>query len=58
MPGDGPTNRIRLAELLAAFSLGIDLGFGQPIEHVLRQSLIALRLAERRGAFAGERAPA
>jgi HD-GYP domain-containing protein (c-di-GMP phosphodiesterase class II) len=37
---------VRLAELVAALSLGIDLGFGQPMEHVLRQSLIALRLAE------------
>src|SRR2546423_8283038 len=40
---------IRLAELVAALSLGIDLGFGQPMEHVLRQCLIALRLAERVG---------
>jgi HD-GYP domain-containing protein (c-di-GMP phosphodiesterase class II) len=39
----------RLAELVAALSLGIDLGFGQPMEHVLRQCLIALRLAERIG---------
>jgi HD-GYP domain-containing protein (c-di-GMP phosphodiesterase class II) len=39
-------DRIRLAELLAALSLGIDLGFGQPMEHVLRQCLIALRLAD------------
>jgi HD-GYP domain-containing protein (c-di-GMP phosphodiesterase class II) len=38
-----------LAELIAALSLGIDLGFGQPMEHVLRQCLIALRLAERIG---------
>src|SRR5271156_949025 len=37
---------VRLAELLSALSLGIDLGFGQPMEHVLRQVLIALRLAE------------
>ena len=37
----------RLAEILGALSLGIDLGFGQPVEHVLRQCLIALRLAER-----------
>jgi HD-GYP domain-containing protein (c-di-GMP phosphodiesterase class II) len=36
----------RLAEIVAALSLGIDLGFGQPMEHVLRQCLIALRLAE------------
>src|SRR6266487_5228644 len=42
-------DRIRLAELVAALSLGIDLGFGQPMEHVLRQCLIALRLAERLG---------
>ena len=46
-PGARPS--IRLAELVAALSLGIDLGFGQPMEHVLRQCLIALRLAERVG---------
>src|ERR1700758_5024102 len=40
---------LRLAELVAALSLGVDLGFGQPMEHVLRQCLIALRLAERAG---------
>ncbi|HEX4363559.1 MAG TPA: HD domain-containing phosphohydrolase [Solirubrobacteraceae bacterium] len=38
-----------MAELVASLSLGIDLGFGQPMEHVLRQCLIALRLAERVG---------
>jgi HD-GYP domain-containing protein (c-di-GMP phosphodiesterase class II) len=41
--------RARLAELVAALSLGIDLGFGQPMEHVLRQCLVALRLAGRMG---------
>jgi HD-GYP domain-containing protein (c-di-GMP phosphodiesterase class II) len=41
--------RVRLAELVAALSLGIDLGFDQPMEHVLRQCLIALRLADRIG---------
>jgi len=46
----------RLAELVAALSLGIDLGFGQPMEHVLRQCLIALRLAERIGLDEDERA--
>src|SRR5689334_18835127 len=46
----------RLAELVAALSLGIDLGFGQPMEHVLRQCLIALRLAERLGLPETERA--
>jgi HD-GYP domain-containing protein (c-di-GMP phosphodiesterase class II) len=40
---------VRLAELVAALSLGIDLGFGQPMEHVLRQCLISLHLAERLG---------
>jgi HD-GYP domain-containing protein (c-di-GMP phosphodiesterase class II) len=44
-----------LAELVAALSLGVDLGFGQPMEHVLRQCLIALRIAERRGLDAEER---
>jgi HD-GYP domain-containing protein (c-di-GMP phosphodiesterase class II) len=46
----------RLAELVAALSLGIDLGFGQPMEHVLRQCLIALRLGERIGLDEEERA--
>ena len=41
--------RVRLAELVAALSLGIDLGFGQPMEHVLRQCLIASRIGERVG---------
>jgi HD-GYP domain-containing protein (c-di-GMP phosphodiesterase class II) len=43
--GPGP-GKVRLAELVAAMSLGIDLGFGQPMEHVLRQSVISMRLAE------------
>ena len=47
---------VRLAELVAALSLGIDLGFGQPMEHVLRQCLIALRLAERIGLDEDQRA--
>ncbi len=47
---------VRLAELVAALSLGIDLGFGQPMEHVLRQCLIALRLAEHVGLGDEERA--
>jgi HD-GYP domain-containing protein (c-di-GMP phosphodiesterase class II) len=47
---------VRLAELVAALSLGIDLGFGQPMEHVLRQCLIALRLAEAAGLDEEQRA--
>jgi HD-GYP domain-containing protein (c-di-GMP phosphodiesterase class II) len=38
---------VRLTELLAALSLGTDLGMGHRMEHVLRQSFLALRLAER-----------
>ena len=45
--GESDRPGLRLAELVSALSLGIDLGFGQPMEHVLRQCLIALRLAER-----------
>src|SRR5437762_4921431 len=52
----GEGTRVRLAELVAALSLGIDLGFGQPMEHVLRQCLIALRLAERVGLNEEQRA--
>ena len=47
---------VRLAELVAALSLGIDLGFGQPMEHVLRQCLIALRIAEALGLDEEQRA--
>ena len=46
---EGGRPHIRMAELVATLSLGIDLGFGQPMEHVLRQCLIALRMAERVG---------
>ena len=46
---------VRLTELLAALSLGTDLGMGHPMEHVLRQSFLALRLAERLGLDASER---
>ncbi len=49
MSGETPVGHVRLAELIAALSLGIDLGFAQPMEHALRQCLIALRLAERLG---------
>ena len=49
------TSGVRLTELLAAMSLGTDLGMGHPMEHVLRQSFIALRLAGRLGLEPGER---
>ena len=47
---------VRLAELVATLSLGTDLGLGQPMEHVIRQCLIALRLSERLGFDESERA--
>jgi hypothetical protein len=46
---------VRLAELLAAFSLATDLGLGQPMEHVLRSWVIAARLGERVGVAADDR---
>lgn len=43
---DHKATEVRLAELMAALSLVVDLGLGQPVEHVLRQTLIALRLGD------------
>ncbi|HEX4127345.1 MAG TPA: HD domain-containing phosphohydrolase [Acidimicrobiales bacterium] len=40
---------VKLAELIATLSLVSDLGMGRPVERVLRQTLIAMRLAR----FAG-----
>jgi HD-GYP domain-containing protein (c-di-GMP phosphodiesterase class II) len=42
-------SEVRLAELVASLSLATDLGLGLPQEHVLRQTVIARRLAQ----FAG-----
>ncbi|MFN2588646.1 MAG: HD domain-containing phosphohydrolase [Actinomycetota bacterium] len=47
---------VRLAELLAGLSLVVDLGLGQPLEHVLRQTLIAIRLGELLGLSEEDRA--
>lgn len=49
MERESDPGSVRLAELVASLSLGIDLGFNQPMEHVLRQCLISLRLAEHIG---------
>jgi HD-GYP domain-containing protein (c-di-GMP phosphodiesterase class II) len=51
-----PRGNVRLAELVATLSLGTDLGLGLPMEHVIRQCLIALRLSERLGFGENERA--
>jgi HD-GYP domain-containing protein (c-di-GMP phosphodiesterase class II) len=40
---------LRLAELLAALSLAIDLGLGQPMEKFLRTCLLAVRLGKLLG---------
>ncbi len=45
----GNSGGTNLAELLGVLSLATDLGMGQPMEHMLRQCLIALRLSERMG---------
>ncbi|MGA5467058.1 HD domain-containing phosphohydrolase [Mycobacterium sp. NPDC050041] len=37
------------AEVLAALSVAIDLGLGQPAEHMLRSALIGTRIADRLG---------
>ena len=47
---------VRLAELVAALSLAVDLGLGQPMEHVLRQTRLALALGEAAGFSAEDRA--
>lgn len=46
---------VKLAELVAAFSLAMDLGMGQPMEHVLRAWLIATRLGDHLGVEPDER---
>jgi len=37
---------VRLAELVATISLGTDLGLGQPMQHVIRQTIISLRIGD------------
>ena len=49
MTSVGGPSGVRLSELLGVLSFGADLGMGQPMDHVLRQCLIALGLAERIG---------
>jgi HD-GYP domain-containing protein (c-di-GMP phosphodiesterase class II) len=47
--GQDRDSGLRLAELVAAFSLATDLGLGQPMEHVLRSWVIAGRLGDHLG---------
>jgi hypothetical protein len=46
---------LRLAELVATLSLGTDLGLSQPMEHMIRACLVALRLGESFGLSDAER---
>ncbi|WP_347354538.1 HD domain-containing phosphohydrolase [Intrasporangium sp.] len=46
----------RRAELLAALSMAIDLGLGQPMEHMLRAALMSTRLSDRLGLSPQQRA--
>jgi HD-GYP domain-containing protein (c-di-GMP phosphodiesterase class II) len=46
---------VRIAELVATLSYAADLGLGQPMDHCLRQTVIALRMADLVGADQDER---
>jgi HD-GYP domain-containing protein (c-di-GMP phosphodiesterase class II) len=48
--GMGALPAVRLSELVATLSLASDLGMGRPVERVLRQTVIAMRLADLAGA--------
>jgi HD-GYP domain-containing protein (c-di-GMP phosphodiesterase class II) len=56
MARDASGARVSLAEIVAVLSLATDLGFGQPMEHVLRSCALALRLGESLGLDESERA--
>ena len=47
---------VRIAELVGTLSYAADLGLGQPMDHCLRQTVIAGRLAELAGASDQDRA--
>lgn len=46
---DSRPSGVHLAEIVAALSLAVDLGLGQPMEHVARATRIACRLAPHFG---------
>jgi HD-GYP domain-containing protein (c-di-GMP phosphodiesterase class II) len=47
---------VRLAEIVRAMSLAVDLGLGQPWDHVAHACLLACRMAQKLGLPADERA--
>lgn len=57
-PARAATSGTRLSELIAGLSLSTDLALGQPMEHVLRACLIAVRVAQRMGLDAEEQSDA
>jgi len=54
--GNAGRLEVRCAELVAALSLAADIGYGQPMEHMLRSCRIALGLGRRLGLDASQRA--
>ena len=55
MTGGSGAGGVRIAELVGTLSYAADLGLGQPMEHSMRRTVIALRLAELVGATQPER---
>jgi HD-GYP domain-containing protein (c-di-GMP phosphodiesterase class II) len=53
---EGEATTSSLAELVSTLSIASDLGMARPVERVLRQTVIAMRLAEAAGVEAGVRA--
>jgi hypothetical protein len=51
----GGPEGVRIAELVAILSYAADLGLGQPMQHCMRQAVIASRLAELAGADEADR---
>lgn len=46
-PGPGSGDRVRVSEVLAGFSLALDLSECQPMGHALRTCLVAMEIARR-----------
>ncbi len=55
MHSGGDEAEVRIAELVATLSYAADLGLGQPMQHCMRQTVIALRMADLVGATPAER---
>jgi len=55
---EGEPATLSLAELVSTLSVASDLGMGRPVERVLRQTVIAMRLADAAGADPAVRAAA